>query len=575
MIDKRLMKEMPKAQHDVWKQVAVQWLSLLCNVAVVMLVADQLAQAYAYTLSHQTLLLGFAMMLILIGIKKMLTRLQATYSYQASKDVKYHLRKCIFEKLLKVRYAYRKQFSTSELVQLSVEGVDQLETYFGRYLPQFFYSMLAPITLFLILVWIDWKSSLVLLLCVPLIPLSIVAVQTFAKKLLSKYWTSYANLGDRFLENLQGLTTLKIYQADERKHQEMNEEAEHFRKITMKVLTMQLNSVSVMDLVAYGGAALGSILALTAFANGELSLFGVICIVLLSAEFFLPLRLLGSYFHIAMNGIAASDKIFRFLDMEDTTQQEASIKEGGFSIELQQVSFGYEPEREILHDLNMILPQGSFNAIVGESGSGKSTLAKLVMGIATGYKGSLRIQEKERSQLLDRSIWNQIVYLTHQPVLFQGSVQDNLLMANPKANGAQMKEVLEKVQLWDFLQTQDGLDTSVSEGGNNLSGGQKQRLSLAVGLLKDAACYIFDEATSNIDVESEECILAMIKELAKTKMVLLITHRLHAAKACDNIYVMRQGCIVEQGTHEQLMKQQVYAQMYQAQAALEALRGGI
>lgn len=575
MIDKRLMKEMPKAKQYVFRQVFVQWLSLLCNIGVILLVADQLNQAFAHTLGHSALIQGFGLMLVLVIVKLILARIQAKYSFEASKDVKYHLRKRIYEKLLVLRHTYRKHFSTSELVQLSVEGVDQLEIYFGRYLPQFFYSMLAPVTLFVMLVWIDWKSSLVLLLCVPLIPLSIIAIQKFAKKLLSKYWTSYANLGDSFLENLQGLTTLKIYQADEYKHMEMNKEAEHFRKITMKVLTMQLNSVTIMDIVAYGGAALGSIIALLNFTHGAISLFGVICIILLSAEFFLPLRLLGSFFHIAMNGIAASDKIFRLLDIVLQDEKTETLAQGELSFTLCDVSYGYEEDRSVLQHVNAQIKHGAFTAIAGESGSGKSTLAKLLMGIETDYEGSIELQGKQRSHINDASFLKQVVYVTHQPFLMKGSVRDNLSMGNPDASSKDMIKVLQQVHLYDFLQSQQGLDTMLSEGGNNLSGGQKQRLALAIALLKDGACYIFDEATSNIDVESEELILDLIKELAKEKTVIMITHRLNAIKDCDMIYVMDQGQLVEQGTHTKLMNQHgLYETMFTSQQALEAIRGG-
>lgn len=575
MIDKRLIKEMPHAKQFVFKQVFAQWISLLCSIGVILLAADQLSQAADHQLSHTALLYGFTGMFVLLIIKMILARVQVRLSYKASKDIKYELRKRIYEKLLQLQFAYRKHISTSELVQLSVEGVDQLETYFGRYLPQFFYSMIAPVTLFFLLVWIDWKSSLILFLCVPLIPISIIAIQKFAKRLLAKYWTSYASLGDSFLENLQGLTTLKIYQADAHQHQIMNEEAEHFRKITMKVLTMQLNSVTVMDIVAYGGAALGSIIALLNFAHGSISLFGVICIVLLSAEFFLPLRLLGSYFHIAMNGIAASDKIFHLLDVAESDERIGKMDAGTFDMVMENVSFGYEKDRLILSDISITVPYGSFTAIVGESGSGKSTLAKLWMGFETGYAGSILIQGKQRSSLSDRNFWDRVVYVSHQPFLMKGTIQDNLQVADPDASREAMLAVLKKVQLYEYLQTQDGLNTVLHEGGNNLSGGQKQRLVLAIALLRKADCYIFDEATSNIDVESEECILSIIQELAKDHMVLMITHRLHNVLMCDQIYVMKQGKLVEHGTHRELLSQKVYAEMYAAQTALEAVRKGV
>lgn len=404
--------------------------------------------------------------------------------------------------------------------------------------------------------------------------MSIVAIQKFAKKLLGKYWTSYASLGDSFLENLQGLTTLKIYSADAQKHQEMNEEAENFRRITMKVLSMQLNSVTVMDIVAYGGAAIGSIVALYHFADGSLSLAGVICIILLSAEFFLPLRLLGSFFHIAMNGIAASDKIFRLLDLEVGEEGQTVMSGDEINIQIRNLSFAYEKDRMILQDIDMDLVSGSFSAIVGESGSGKSTLAKAILGIARGYHGDLMISGIQRNNIQDTSFWNRVVYVSHQPFLFKGTIRENLSIANVQASSEEMIQVLKKVALFEFLQTQNGLDTMLEEGGNNLSGGQKQRLSLAIALLKQADCYIFDEATSNIDVESEECILRIIKELAQKTMVIMITHRLSAIRNCDRIFVMDNGRLVEQGSHEELMNQKLYRQMYTSQMTLEAYRGG-
>ena len=508
---------------------------------------------------------------ILMIIVRMLTSMQASrYSYRASCDVKNHLRQRIYEKLLELKNSYTQHIATSELVQLSVEGVDQLETYFGRYLPQFFYSMLAPLTLFLILVWLDWRSSLVLLVCVPLIPLSIIAVQKFAKKLLSKYWTSYASLGDSFLENLQGLTTLKIYQADGYKHEEMNKEAETFRRITMKVLTMQLNSVSVMDLIAYGGAAIGSIVAMIAYRNGSISLFAVISIVLLSSEFFIPLRLLGSFFHIAMNGIAASAKIFRLLDIPLQEEAKCTLSDEPIVMQLSHVTFAYDQQRVVLQDVSLNVLANSFVSIVGESGSGKSTIAKLCCGFASDYQGSITVQGIERSSLADASFYKKVMYVTHKPTIIKGSVRENLRMGNPLASDEALWKVLQDVCIADFLQEQDGLDTMLEEGGQNLSGGQRQRLAMARALLADREVYIFDEATSNIDMESEDAILQLIHRLKKEKTVLLITHRLSSVVDSDCIYVMEKGSCVEQGTHEELRKQNgVYERMFKQQQTLE------
>lgn len=570
MIDKRLLKEMPQAKVMVWKQVFMQWLGMLSNIGMVFLFANIFVEMFQDTLTLRNLMLC-AIGVILMIIVRMLTSMQASrYSYRASCDVKNHLRQRIYEKLLELKNSYTQHIATSELVQLSVEGVDQLETYFGRYLPQFFYSMLAPLTLFLILVWLDWRSSLVLLVCVPLIPLSIIAVQKFAKKLLSKYWTSYASLGDSFLENLQGLTTLKIYQADGYKHEEMNKEAETFRRITMKVLTMQLNSVSVMDLIAYGGAAIGSIVAMIAYRNGSISLFAVISIVLLSSEFFIPLRLLGSFFHIAMNGIAASAKIFRLLDIPLQEEAKCTLSDEPIVMQLSHVTFAYDQQRVVLQDVSLNVLANSFVSIVGESGSGKSTIAKLCCGFASDYQGSITVQGIERSSLADASFYKKVMYVTHKPTIIKGSVRENLRMGNPLASDEALWKVLQDVCIADFLQEQDGLDTMLEEGGQNLSGGQRQRLAMTRALLADREVYIFDEATSNIDMESEDAILQLIHRLKKEKTVLLITHRLSSVVDSDCIYVMEKGSCVEQGTHEELRKQNgVYERMFKQQQTLE------
>lgn len=570
MIDKRLLKEMPEAKVFIFKQVGMLWLAMLTNVLMVFTFAHLFVAMFDQTLKMNTLLYSGIFILVLILIRVITTKQASKYSYYASCDVKNHLRKRIYTKLLELKNSYTSHIATSELVQLSVEGVDQLETYFGRYLPQFFYSMLAPFTLFLILVWMDWKSSVVLLICVPLIPISIVAVQKFAKKLLSKYWASYATLGDSFLENLQGLTTLKIYQADGYKNDEMNKEAENFRRITMRVLTMQLNSVSVMDIVAYGGAAIGSIVAVTGYLHGSVSLFSVLCIVLLSSEFFIPLRLLGSFFHIAMNGIAASNKIFKFLDIDVAKEKAEHLTDEEIDLRLNHVTFSYDQKRDVLKNVSMEVKPKQFISIVGESGSGKSTIAKLIVGLQEGYQGNICLQGKERSNLHDDDFYQHVMYLTHTSTIFKGSVKENLAMAKNGISEEMMWKALEAVQLKDFLLANDGLDTKLDEGGSNFSGGQRQRLAMARALLADKDMYIFDEATSNIDMESEDAILTLIHKLARHKTIVMISHRLSTVVNSDRIYVMDQGCCVESGTHQELMnKQGIYATMYQRQKDLE------
>ena len=448
--------------------------------------------------------------------------------------------------------------------------MEQLEIYFGKYLPQLFYSLLAPLTLFLVLSRVSLKASVVLLICVPLIPLSIVVVQKIAKRLLDKYWSVYTGLGDSFLENLQGLTTLKIYQADEQKAQEMDEEAQQFRSITMKVLTMQLNSTSVMDIMAYGGAAVGMIVAISEFAKGRLDLAGTLTILLLASEFFIPLRLLGSFFHIAMNGMAASDKIFALLDLQEPKQGSTKVPDSAEDITLSGVHFSYEQDREILKGIDLTLKAGSFVSLVGTSGCGKSTISGLLSGKNKGYTGSIRIGDSEISQIPEADLMQYITVVTHNSYLFKGTVEENLRMARPDATEEEMKAVLEKVNLWAFLQTQQGLQTTLLEQAGNLSGGQRQRLALARALLHDTPVYIFDEATSNIDIESEELIMEVIRELAKSRTVLLISHRLANVVDSDVICMLDGGRIREMGTHEELMNRQGnYFALYESQRKLE------
>lgn len=568
MINKRLIGTVSESKKYIVGNVAAQWLSLTANIAMMTALTSLLASLFTKTADRDSMILTAAVVAAAIAVRFFCTVTASRMSFLSSKTVKKTLREKIYEKLLCLGASYKEQVKTSEVVQVAVEGVDQLETYFGAYLPQFFYAMLAPLTLFVFLCFVNVPSAVVLLVCVPFIPVAIAAVQTWAKKLLSKYWGQYTALGDTFLENLQGLTTLKIYQADGYKNEEMNTEAEKFRRITMKVLTMQLNSITIMDLIAYGGAALGIIMAATQYRAGHVTLAGCLLIILLSADFFIPMRQLGSFFHIAMNGMAASDKIFRLLDLPEAEKKTLSCPAG--DIVCENLTFSYEADREILHGMNLSVPKGSFVSIVGESGCGKSTVAAVLMGRNKDYMGSVRIGGAELREISEGSLMKQITYVSHQSYLFKGTVRDNLRMGKPDAEDSELWAALERVNLAAFLKEEQGLDTGVSEKGGNLSGGQCQRLALARALLHDSPVYIFDEATSNIDIESENDIMREIHALARTKTVILISHRLSNVTASDRIYVMENGAVTESGTHEELLKTDgVYSSLWNAQQSLE------
>ena len=569
MINKRLIGTVKESKRYVAGNVALQWCSLMANIAMMTGIAYLLQGLFHGTAGMREVLVTVGMAAAAVVIRYACAIGASRMSFLSSKAVKRTLRESIYAKLLRLGAAYREQAQTSEVVQVAVEGVDQLETYFGAYLPQFFYAMLAPLTLFLYLSFVSLPAAIVLLVCVPLIPVAIAAVQTWAKKLLSKYWGQYTALGDTFLENLQGLTTLKIYQADSFKNDEMNAEAEKFRQITMKVLTMQLNSITIMDLIAYGGAALGVVMAATQYSGGRVSLAGALLIILLSADFFIPMRQLGSFFHIAMNGMAASDKIFRLLDLPEGDAGGADCPEAG-PIVCQGLRFSYEEGREILHGVDIDLPVGSFTALVGESGCGKSTVASILMGRSKGYAGSVTLGGVALRELDEAGLMRYITYVSHQSYLFKGTVRENLRMGKPDATDDELWAALRQVNLADFLRDEQGLDTPVAERGGNFSGGQCQRLALARALLHDSPVYIFDEATSNIDVESENDIMAQIHQLARRKTVLLISHRLANVTGADAIYVMEKGRVVQRGTHEALLRQGgLYTRLWQAQQALE------
>ncbi len=571
MFHKRLLKEFKDNQKYVIGMVLTQWISLIANIVLMLATVKFLEAMLCESITYQGI---GQLLLILCGVlcmRGIATSINSKLSFKAATNVKVRLRDMIYRKLMRLGAGYRSTIATSEAVQISTEGVEQLEIYFAKYVPQFFFSLLAPVTLFVIVGSMSLKVAAVLLICVPLIPVSIVAVQKFAKKLLNKYWGTYTELGDSFLESIQALTTLKIYQADERYAQKMDEEAEKFRRITMKVLIMQLNSISVMDLVAYGGAALGIILSIFEFRAGTVTFAECLLIIMISAEFFLPLRLLGSFFHIAMNGNAAANKIFTLLD---APEKEKGCMEAlkNDEIVIENVSFSYEgAEGNVLNNVSLKIPAHKFTALVGESGCGKSTIVSLIMKELAGYKGNIQVGEAELSDIKEEVLYRKITRITHDSYLFKGTVEENLRMGKEDADSTEMEAALKQVDLYETVMGKGGLSMRIEEKGANLSGGQKQRLALARAILHDSDIYIFDEATSNVDVESENRIMEVVRQLSETKTVILISHRLANIVEADKIFVMEKGCISEQGTHKELLeKQSYYKKLYQAQQELES-----
>lgn len=595
MINKRLIGICKDSKKYMILTVIANMISIICNILIVILIGGfinslYLGEKFANDLTmikamkdfkitdNISLFNGVICIAILLIIRYSSNILYGKFSHLASANARITLRELIYKKLLRLGPGYSNVESTAAVVQMSIEGVEQLEIYFGKYLPQFFYSMLAPITLFIFISFISLKAALVFIVCVPLIPLSIIAIMKIAKRILKAYWKNYSNLGGRFLENLQGLTTLKVFNLDEEKHEQMNSEAERFRRITMKVLSMQLNSINIMDFIAFGGAALGTIVALNQFRNGQLLAGDLLIIILLSSEFFIPLRLLGSYFHIAMNGMTASDRIFELLDSEEKEKNTKEITNelDDVSIEFEDVTFSYDGKRRVLNNINLEVNKGQLVAIVGESGSGKSTIASLILNSYSATSGKIKVNDINIENISSDDLYKKISLVSTNSYIFNGTILDNLLMGNRNAKDEEIDDALKKSRLDEFINSlKDGVNTNVGEGGNSLSGGQKQRLSLARAILADREMIIFDEATSNIDVESEEAIWKAIYELAVNKTILVISHRLANVTKADSIYVMKNGYLVEHGNHEELLNLKgEYLNMINKQNELENIRKG-
>ena len=567
MIDKELFRLIGGNKKYIFIAVLLQAIGLIANVAIT---GSVCYAVYLLTQNAEAVKFVYPLISAAAGIivRYICSRATGDIKDKLGRSVKKDLRERVYDKIVKLGVKTTDGMSMAGLTQASVEGVEQLDLYYSSYLPQFFFAMIAPVILFLICVWIDWRTALVLIACVPLIPVSIVAVSKYAKKIFAKYWDKYTSMGDKFLDSVQGLKELKIFQADAAQHVKINESAEEFRVITMKVLVMQLASTTIMDLVAYGGAGVGIALAISGVAFWGLNPIAALFLCLVAVEFFLPLRAFGSAFHVAMNGASAGKKIISLLNAPDPEWGTENVD--GKEINLENVTFSYDGKRDVLKNVNMTFPEKGMTAIVGESGCGKSTVVNMLVGAFRPQKGNVTVGGKQLEKLSRENWYSHLSAVSYNTYIFNESVRDNFRMAKENVSDEEIFAALEKVNLKEFIKENGGLDKVITEDANNISGGQKQRLALAIALVSDKDIYVFDEATSNIDIDSEAVIMKNIKAISEEKSVIVISHRLANVVPADNIYYMEDGEVKESGSHDELMAaKQGYARLYTAQKTLE------
>lgn len=567
MLDKELLRLLGSNRKYIFYTVAVMMVGLLANLSITagictaIYLLTQQAEPGAYLMPA---LLAAAGIIVRYAASRVSGNLKDILGRKAKKD----LREKTYDKIVRLGVRSTDGMSIAGLTQVAMEGIEQLDLYYSSYIPQFFYAMLAPLVLFMVTVWIDWRVALALICCVPLIPVSIIAVSKYAKKIFAKYWGKYTSMGDSFLDSVQGLRELKIFRADAARHEKMNRNAEEFRKITMKVLVMQLASTTIMDMVAYGGAGLGIAFAVTGAAYRGLPPVYALFLILVAVEFFLPLRAFGSAFHVAMNGVSAGKKILSLLAQPDPVWGDEELS--GTELRLDNVTFSYDGERSVLRNVSMKFPAVGMTAIVGESGCGKSTAVGLLTGALRPGSGTVVAGGKPLESLSREAYYSRVAVVSCNTYVFNTTVRENFRLAKKDVTDDEIMSALEQVNLADFIRENGGLDKAVTEDGANISGGQKQRLALAVNLVADKDIYIFDEATSNIDIESESVIMRNIKALSGKKSVIVISHRLENVVPSDLIYYMDNGEVRESGTHAALMAQHGgYSALYTAQKALE------
>lgn len=571
MIDKNLLRLLGDNKKYIFYTVGLMVLGLFANVGITASIcwAINLAIHYDEYSGGATIFLWPAVCAVIcIIVRYTASRLVGDLKDTLGRKAKKDLRERVYNKIVKLGVRSTDGMSMAGLTQVSMEGVEQLDLYYSSYIPQFFYAMLAPFILFGITVWIEWRVAVVLLCCVPLIPVSIIAVSKYAKKIFAKYWGKYTSMGDSFLDSVQGLKELKIFKADEAQHTKMNETSEDFRKITMKVLVMQLASTTIMDLVAYGGAGIGIAMAILSVVKWELAPIAALFLILVAVDFFLPLRAFGSAFHVAMNGASAGKKILSLLEQSDPVWGEETVTDT--EIKVENVTFSYDGKRDVLKNVSMTFPKTGMTAIVGESGCGKSTVVNMLFGAFRPKGGAVTVGGKELESLSRESYYSHLAVVSYNTYIFNETVRANFMLANKAVTDEEIYGALEKVNLADFIRENGGLDKVITEDAANISGGQKQRLALAVNLVAHKDIYVFDEATSNIDIESEAIIMANIKALSREKAVIVISHRLANVTPADLIYYMESGELKESGTHRELMERNSgYAKLYTTQKNLE------
>ena len=571
MIDKKLLALLGENKKYIFYAVGLMIVGLFANLAITASICYAIQYAAEYTFSGsnaQGFILPAVIVIIAMAIRYVTSRSIGDLKDTLGRNVKKDLRQKIYDKIIKLGVRTTDNMSMAGLTQLSMEGVEQLDLYYSAYIPQFFYAMIAPIILFIVTVRINWAVALVLLACVPLIPMSIIAVSRYAKIIFAKYWGKYTSMGDSFLDSVQGLKELKIFQADAAQNIKMNETSEEFRKITMKVLVMQLASTTIMDMVAYGGAGLGIALTIHAVVNGSLSAYAALFLILVAVDFFLPLRAFGSAFHIAMNGASAGNKILSLLAQPDPVWGSETVD--STEITVKDVTFSYDGKRDVLKHASMNFDSTGMHAIIGESGSGKSTVVNLLLGAYHPQQGSILVGNKRLETLSRDAYYSHISVVSYNTYIFNETIRQNFALAKANVTDEEIYNALKKVNLYDFIIDNGGLDKVITEDAANISGGQKQRLALAINLVANKDIYIFDEATSNIDIESEAIIMNNIKELSKEKSVIVISHRLANVIAADTIYYIEDGEVKEHGTHEELMNMhEGYAKLYTTQKNLE------